>query len=117
MVQSRKAINSMLDEMISLIPALLPENRYSARRYLEVNWERIVIVTSSLEAKWTSEFLEEKFKDYIQSEEDRVRQSLVNIKYKIEDADTLFLIAGPGCIEKVNPSGTFTETSSRELVL
>jgi hypothetical protein len=101
MVQQRNAINEMLNEMLSLVPLLLPENKHDARKYLESSWEKIVTVTASLESKWSSEFLEKMFKDYIQDEADRIRRNLEDVKYKIDEVDTLYLVTGPDCIEKV----------------
>lgn len=108
MVQQRNAINKMLDEMFSLVPILLPENRIFARTYLSTTWETVVTITSSLEGKWSSDFLEKMFKDYIKGEEDRIKRNLVDVKFKIDEVDTLYLVTGPGRVEKVTNSLTFT---------
>jgi hypothetical protein len=101
MVQQSKAISKILDEMVSLVPCLLPENRSYAREYLHTTWETIITFTASLRWKWSSEFLEKMFKDYIQSEEDRIKRNLAVVKYRIDTVDALYLITGSGRIEMV----------------
>lgn len=95
------AIVAIHQEMLSLIPILLPENRRKARQYLSDTWLRIQTILSSLEYKWSTESLEKIFKDYIDGEEERIRRNLVDIKYNIDAIDTLYLVTGPGRIEKV----------------
>lgn len=102
MVQRRSAFNNMLNEMFSLIPILRRENQRNAREYLSNCWEKIVTVTSSLDSKYSSEFLERTFKGYIESEEDTVRRNLADVRFKIDEVDSVYLVTGEGGIEKVN---------------
>jgi len=100
LVQQCNAINKMLNEMCSLVPIMLPQNRPHARSYLYFAWETITTVSSSLIGKWSSKFLEEMYGEYIQSEEDRIRRNLSRVKYRIDGLDTMYLVTGPRRIEK-----------------
>lgn len=101
MFQQKTAINKIFNEMFSLLPVLLQENKSSARYYLDNTWQEVTTVSSCLESKWSSEFLKKIFKDYIEGEENRIRRNLNDVKYKIDGQDTLYLVTGPGRIEKV----------------
>jgi len=93
----------MLNEMISLVPDLLPENRILARSYLYFTWEIIHTITDSLSLESRStQNTTNLFKDHIRNEEDRIKANLNHVHYLIDGVDTLYLVAGPGRIEKVN---------------
>ena len=49
-----------------------------------------------------SDYLEERFRSYVETEEERLRDGLETVKYAIDGMDTLSLITGQGRIEKVS---------------
>jgi hypothetical protein len=104
MVERRKEIKKSFNEMFSLIPILLPQNQVHARKYLSEIWMGIASVTRSFKGKWSKWGSTDQFSDYVQAEEDRITRNFVDIKYKIDEENTVHLVAGPGRIEKVSAS-------------
>lgn len=102
MVQQRRAIKKILDEMFFILPWLCPENRASAREYLSEIWIIVMSLVTSFEGRHQySVFLQEKFGGYIAKEEERIKRNLEQVKYRIDDVETLYMIAGFGRLEKV----------------
>ncbi len=89
--------------MFAMRDRILPENRGSVDYYLRMTWPISSQLTKSLSSPLTSipESHEEKFKEYVQFEEDRLRNNLVRIKYDIDAVETVYGVMGPGRIEKV----------------
>jgi hypothetical protein len=88
--------------MFALIPYLLPENQAYVRDYLYEIWQKVATVTSSIVAPPLPEDVQEIFLDYAQSEEAKIKQNLTDIKYTIDAVGTVYLVTGPGRIEKVS---------------
>lgn len=57
------------------------------------------------------EHVEAKFQAFADLEEERMRQNLADIRFDIDALDTVYVVAGPGRIEKVraklNPELTY----------
>ncbi len=82
---------------------MLPENRYWVDYYLSKVWKVGVEMTKSLRAPSNvPDNLEGRFKAYVDYEEDRIRKNLEDIRYDIDALDTVYVVAGPGRIEKVS---------------
>ena len=86
---------------------VLPENRYWVEYYLRKVWQIAYELFASF--RWPTnlpDWLEEKFKDYVTYEEERIRKNLKDVHYDIDALDTVSIVAGPGRIEKVRPSAS-----------
>lgn len=83
---------------------MLPENRCWVEYYVYQVWQVGYELCTSFRPPLQSEvpdWLEAKFQDYVTYEENRIRRNLKDINYDIDALDTVFIIAGPGRIEKV----------------
>ncbi|KAI0826090.1 hypothetical protein BC629DRAFT_47848 [Irpex lacteus] len=98
----RNEILQIFARMFAMRDRILPENRGSVDYYLRMTWPISSQLTKSLSSPLTSipESHEEKFKEYVQFEEDRLRNNLVRIKYDIDAVETVYGVMGPGRIEK-----------------
>ena len=115
MAMSRYAsqIDELLEKMFAVKSSVLPANRRSVERYLNSVWSLITELTTGFRrAEWT-DTLRTKFESYVTEEEARMREKLETVRYDIDAADTLTLIAGPGRIEKVR---SFRNARSRKLL-
>lgn len=85
---------------------ILPANRRYVELYFMVTWGRISAFAKSLRAPSTTvpEHVEDKFKEYVEYEEERMRQNLQGVKYEVDGPETVYGIVGPGRIEKVSLS-------------
>lgn len=92
---------------------ILPMNRNEADKYLRVTWPIASEFFKSFGAPAVKipDYVEEKFKEYVQYEEDRIRKNLAGIKYDIDALETVYGIVGPGRVEKV-PQMTMPWTRS-----
>ncbi len=101
----RNKILQLFGHMFAMRPRILPENRYWADYYLSKVWKVGVEVTKSLRAlSNVPEHLEGRFKAYVDYEEERIRKNLEDIRYDIDALGTVYVVAGPGRIEKVRLS-------------
>lgn len=90
--------------MYGLRSRLLPENHYWADYYLRKVWSSVVEITAGLQTPDLPDHLEAKFEPYISHEEERIRKNLQDIRFDIDALDTVYVVAGPGRIEKVGKS-------------
>lgn len=98
----RQFIIDTLDEMYSLIPFILPQNRTYAREYLSEIWETVMTLTLSMRGRESyPRILYEKFGACINEVEMRFRMNLELINYRVDSVDTFYIIAGPTRLEKV----------------
>ncbi|KAI0829941.1 hypothetical protein BC628DRAFT_1501118 [Trametes gibbosa] len=95
-------INKIMDQMHILLPHIRKENRESATWYHVTSWQVIAAVTASFNTVEESfdDVLWERFRDYVESEENRLEESLKTARYYVDATDTLSLITGPGRIER-----------------
>ncbi|TFK86599.1 hypothetical protein K466DRAFT_587082 [Polyporus arcularius HHB13444] len=87
-------------KMFSIRPLIHPANRNAVDQYLRSVWRSVCTLTSSLLPTTYPDALRERFKSYVDSEEQRLREGLETVKYDIDAMDTLSLIMGPGRVEK-----------------
>ena len=84
----------------------LPVNRSGVEYYLQKVWrvgfELCVPLTRRKYLRFLPDWLEEKFSDYVLHEEGRIRKNLEDVKYDLDALETVYIVAGPGRIEKVN---------------
>ncbi|KAL7286008.1 hypothetical protein ACG7TL_001125 [Trametes sanguinea] len=93
-------IDHILDKMFAIRSHVLPANRRSVERYLDQVWSPITELTTAFRRAERNDVVEDRFRDYVQAEENRLREGLEQARYDIDAADTLQLVTGPGRIEK-----------------
>lgn len=98
----RDMIVDICEKMFAIRPRIHLANRNPVNEYLETVWKRISTLTSSFVTTCQPESLQERFKSYVDAEEQRLREGLETVKYGIDAMDTLLLVTGPGRIEKVD---------------
>ncbi|KAH9913469.1 uncharacterized protein BXZ73DRAFT_106942 [Epithele typhae] len=96
----RDEVVEMGSKMFAIRSQIHPANRSAVDKYLRLVWKRVCTLTSSLATTYQSEALDERFKSYVDGEEQRLREGLETAKYKIDEVETLALITGPGRIEQ-----------------
>ncbi|TFK89009.1 hypothetical protein K466DRAFT_487737 [Polyporus arcularius HHB13444] len=96
----REKIVDIFAKMFSIRPLIHPANRNAVDQYLRAVWQSVCTLTSSLVTTTYPDALQERFKSYVESEEQRLREGLETVKYDIDAMDTLSLIMGPGRVEK-----------------
>ncbi len=82
--------------------SLLPENRYWADYYLKTVWPVAFELIKSFRPANIPEHVQAKFQSYTEHEESRMRKNLEDIRFDIDALDTVYVVAGPGRIEKVS---------------
>lgn len=89
--------------MFAMRSKILPANRDYAEYYLRYTWGVSVELAKAFDSPATTipEYALDKFKEYVQHEEDRIRKNLAAVKYDIDALETVYAIIGPGRIEKV----------------
>ena len=88
--------------MHSVRRSVLPENRFWVDYYLGKVWQRAAQLCHSLALLGElPPWLEDKFKAYVDCEEKRIKDNLSSVRYDIDALDTVYIVAGPGRIEKV----------------
>lgn len=87
--------------MFALRHTVKAENRFWADYYLRAVWPVAAELTQSLRAASVGEHIEDKFQAFAEYEEERIRKNLEDIHFDIDALDTVYVVAGPGRIEKV----------------
>ena len=99
-----KKILEILSHMTDIKDHVLPENRFGVDYYLQKVWkvafELCVSLTQRKYLNLMPEWLESRFKTYVDHEEARIRNNLEDIRFDIDAIDTVYIVAGPGRIEK-----------------
>ncbi|KAI0701233.1 hypothetical protein BC835DRAFT_271177 [Cytidiella melzeri] len=93
-------ILELFNHLFSMRSSLLPENRYWADYYLKTVWPVAFELIKSFRPANVPEHIEAKFKAYTEHEESRMRKNLEDIRFDIDALDTVYVVAGPGRIEK-----------------
>ncbi|KAJ3537236.1 hypothetical protein NM688_g6718 [Phlebia brevispora] len=96
----RDKIVSLFDQMFSMRSSIKAENRYWADYYLRSLWPVTFELTQSLRSANVAEHIENKFQAFADYEEERIRKNLADIRFDIDALDTVYVVAGPGRIEK-----------------
>ena len=91
--------------MRDTIPTVLPVNRKMVDVYFNVWWWLLRLLHGvSLNLDHHDMLLGYLFQEYIDMEEQRIRQNLDKVKYYIDASDTLYLVAGSGNFDRVRTS-------------
>ena len=98
----RDMIAMICAKMFAIRPQIHPANRHAVNKYLQTIWKKISTLSNSVIRTTQPESLQERFKSYVEAEEQRLREGLETAKYDIDATDTLLLVTGPGRIEKVS---------------
>ncbi|KAI0090196.1 hypothetical protein BDY19DRAFT_887919 [Irpex rosettiformis] len=95
-----ESILELLNHLFSIRSSLLPENRYWADYYLKTVWPVAFELIKSFRPADIPEHIHAKFEAYTECEENRLRKNLEDIRFDIDALDTVYVVAGPGRIEK-----------------
>ncbi|KAJ6560408.1 hypothetical protein B0H19DRAFT_1147563 [Mycena capillaripes] len=93
-------IQELLAKMFALRLNVLPANRAGVNKYLDAIYHGVTTLHSALNPCYINESLQEKFNDYVEAEETRLRGNLEAVSYDIDALNTLYLVTGPGRIER-----------------
>ena len=95
-------IRTILTRMQETRRTVLPVNRNSLDSYLEVwSWIFMLLHGVSTDLDDDNAMYRDRFQEYIDAEEQRIRENLVKVRYVIDASDTLFLVVGAGNLDKV----------------
>ena len=94
-------IEEIFDAMIRLAYEVLPENRRLVHGYTATAWHFVTVFVQSIKREKGTEDLRTKFESHVAAEEARLQRNFEDLKYRIDDSDTLRVIAGEGRIEMV----------------
>lgn len=97
-------IKRIISMMNALRTRILPENRLRAEYYLDKVSSTLVNLSAGFVPSSLSENLQFKFQPFIEYEEARIKQNLQDIRYDFDAKDPVYIVAGPGRIEKVSDS-------------
>ncbi|TBU25683.1 hypothetical protein BD311DRAFT_780186 [Dichomitus squalens] len=92
-------IRTATSKMREALPSVLPLNRGDFDYHFTMHWPEAIAATVGF-SECEDATLQDRFQEYIKSEEDRIRGNLEKIKYNIDSAETVLLVAGSGRIEK-----------------
>lgn len=101
MVHYKGCIEALFAKMEGIIPELRLENRGYAHEYFAMSWKAIHTLTAGLDNHPPPHSNQDRFKSYVETEEQRLKVILQAVDYTIDGHDTLSLVTGPGRIEKV----------------
>ncbi|KAF7292837.1 VPS13 domain-containing protein [Mycena indigotica] len=93
-------IYKLFDKLFAILPRLLPANKSGANDYLSTAYRGLHTVVKSLNYIDINYRLQERFKSYVASEEERIKGNLEAVKYDIDASDTFELVMGEGRLEK-----------------
>ncbi|KAJ7262295.1 hypothetical protein B0H12DRAFT_1105150 [Mycena haematopus] len=93
-------IRELIAKMFALRTRVLPANRTSVNSYLETIYHGVTSLESGLAPCYVNEALQERFRDYVEAEETRLRRNLEAVDYDLDAANTLTLVTGEGRIER-----------------
>lgn len=99
-------IKLLLKRMRDAIHKVHPRNRQHVDDYFGTTWWWVGALIMGLPQDdvmndQPSTTSIDRFQEYIDWEEQRISENLQKIKYNIDASDTLFLVLGPGRLEKV----------------
>ncbi|KAJ6560234.1 hypothetical protein B0H19DRAFT_1146862 [Mycena capillaripes] len=93
-------IRELIAKMFAIMPSILPENKGYANEYLDLCYRGITSLESAIAPCFITESLQEKFRSYVEAEENRLRDNLRDVRFDIDARDTLELVMGRGRIER-----------------
>ena len=94
-------IEEIFDAMIRLSDEVLPENRTGVNEYISEVWEEVTIFVRSIKWEKGTGVIKAQFQSHVAAEEARIQKNLEDIKYDIDNYDSVRLISGHGRIETV----------------
>ena len=99
-----KLIEELFAKMEGVRSHVLPPNREAVDDYFNEVWDTIHTLTATVISLQPEPNNPDKFKPFLEAEEARLAANLEAVDYIVDDTDTLTLITGVGCIEKVSTS-------------
>jgi hypothetical protein len=100
-----RKIEDLFAKMEGVRSIVLPPNREAVDEYFRYVWDGVHTLTAGVLSQSSSLYSgpdgSERFKSYLEAEEDQLGNNLRAVDYVIDEIDTLPLIAGVGRIEKV----------------
>ena len=106
----RDKITTLCAKMFAIRSQVHPANQHAVDKYLQTVWKKISTLGNSVVRTTQPESLQDRFKSYVEAEEQRLREGLETVKYDIDAVDTLLLVTGPGRIEKVRRAAALDYT-------
>lgn len=100
----RERIQDVINTMFELVPCLLPSNRVWAETSLNNVHKLVAEMTVSIQLPKDAPKIADKFTPYVEYEEQRIKRTLEQVKYRIDALDTVYAIAGNDRLERVRPS-------------
>ena len=94
-------IEEIFDAMIRLAYEVLPENQEAVREYIHPVWQMATVFVQSIKRGEGTEDLRSKFESYVTAEEKRLLRNFEEIKYRVDNSDTVRVIAGESRVETV----------------
>lgn len=94
-------IRELVGKMFTALPDVLPQNRRAIDDYLTWIYDDVTSLELPLRDCDIDETLQVRFTTYLEAEESRLHCNLQRFNYRIDAVNTLSLITGPKCIEKV----------------
>ena len=92
----------LFNQMFDMRSSIKAENRYWVDYYLSKVWMVAFELYSSFRPPTdVPDGLADKFEKYVTHEENRIRKNLEDIHYDIDARETVYIVVGPGRIEKV----------------
>lgn len=108
-------IRELIAKMFAIMPSVLPSNRAYTNDYLDLVYRGVTSLESAIAPCFITESLQEKFRSYVEAEENRLRDNLRDVRFDIDARDTLELVAGPGRIERVSGFALDAADNANEL--
>ncbi|KAJ7507291.1 hypothetical protein B0H11DRAFT_197898 [Mycena galericulata] len=93
-------IHEIFAKMFAIIPKILPINKSAVNQYLEMVYYSVYTLSASVNGCYVNEALQERFAEFVASEQARIRTNLEAVQYDIDSADTVELITGQGRIDR-----------------
>jgi len=93
-------INTLFSKMFAIVPRIDQRNRNEVIKYLGYVYQPVACITHSVNSLDADPSIYVRFQSYVDSEEKRLRENLEEIKYDIDDVETVPIVAGPGRIGK-----------------
>lgn len=87
--------------MFAIVPHVDQRNRNEVIKYLGYVYQPVACITHSVNSLDADPSIYVRFQSYVDSEEKRLRENLEEIKYDIDDVETVPLVTGAGRIGKV----------------
>ena len=98
--------------MFAMKPWIHRQNRQLVDRYLDMMWHQVMPLLLPFQSLTLHRKIRAHFQGYIEAEENRLRENMKIIRYRLDDLTTLGMVTGPGRIEQVRSYLKFQVSSS-----